>query len=289
VRLGIIANLNRPGAGEVICRTLEWIENRGYDYRVCQTLPCAEIPAGKTVEREELTSLCDMIVSMGGDGTLLATARLVGDRDVPILGINLGSLGFLTQVTAAEVERSLDLIADGRHRVEQRMLLETQVIGAGGVPPAYALNDVVVDRGDVARIIDLDLYVNEEFISTFRADGLIVATPTGSTAYNAAVGGPILNPCMQAIVLSPMAPQSLAARPLLFGGDDLVLIKFSSQHESGLMTVDGQLSVPLVSGDQISIRRAEHCTKLITLPEHSFYEILRNKLNWGVLPRSDQN
>lgn len=289
MRLGIIANLNRPGAVAVICRTIDWISAHGHDYRVCQKLTCADIPSGKLVERDELPDCCDLIVSMGGDGTLLATARLVGNRVVPILGINLGSLGFLTQVSADEVESSLDLVSAGKHKIEHRMLLEARVDGAGGVPSAIALNDVVVDRGDVARIIELDLYVNEEYIATYRADGLIVATPTGSTAYNAAVGGPILNPCMQAIVIAPMAPQSLAARPLLFGGDDDVLIKFSSQHESGLMTVDGQVSVPLVSGDQIRIRQAEYTAQLITMPEHSFYEILRSKLSWGVLPRLEHN
>jgi NAD+ kinase len=289
VRFGIIANFRRPGAAEIICRTVDWVEKNDHDYRVCQKLPCVNVPSDKVVEREELPKVSDIIVSMGGDGTLLATARLVGQLSIPILGINLGSLGFLTQVTMAEVEQSLNVIAAGKHKVEERMLLETVVIGDKGVPVSFALNDVVVDRGDVARIIELELLVNDEYISTYRADGLIISTPTGSTAYNAAVGGPILDPCMRAIVIAPMAPQSLAARPLLFGGDDKVLVKFSSSHESGLLTIDGQVSIPLVNGDQVVIKRAQHSTKLITMPEHSFYEILRNKLNWGVLPRSENN
>jgi NAD+ kinase len=208
VRFGLIANLKRPGAAEVICRVVDWIEGKGYDFRISQQVDCLAGKTGKYCDREQLPKQCDFMISMGGDGTLLSTARLVADSGVPILGINLGSLGFLTQVTIEEVELALELIATNKHRVENRMLLETNVHGVSSMPESYALNDVVVDRGDVARLIELDLHVNNEFITTYRADGLIIATPTGSTAYNAAVGGPILNPVMEAIVLAPMAPQS---------------------------------------------------------------------------------
>ncbi|MFH2055349.1 MAG: NAD(+)/NADH kinase [bacterium] len=285
MRFGLIVNLNRPQASDVVCQVAEWLTEHGHDFRICQKLPCLPNAFAKTVEREEIPRVCDYVISMGGDGTLLATARLVGATGVPILGINLGSLGFLTQVTLGEIEHSLELIVANKHRVENRMVLEAFVEGASNVPHYFALNDVVIDRGDIARLIELDLYVNEEFISTYRADGVIISTPTGSTAYNAAVGGPILHPSMEAIVLAPMAPQSLAARPLLFGGDAKMVVKISSDHESALLTIDGQVSVPLVSGDTIKIARAAHATHLVTLPDHSYYEILRNKLNWAVLPK----
>ncbi|MCK4857714.1 MAG: NAD(+)/NADH kinase [candidate division Zixibacteria bacterium] len=289
MRFGITANLKRPDAENVTNTVIRWIDANGHDYRVCQELRGLDVAAEKVVDRHQLPRFSDYVISLGGDGTLLGTARLVGDSGIPILGINLGSLGFLTQVTSSEAERSLDLIAAGEHRIEERMLLKTSVLGTNGVPEMYALNEVVIDRGDVARLIELNLHVNEEFICTYRADGLIVSTPTGSTAYNAAVGGPILNPMMHAIVIAPMAPQSLAARPLLFSGDDRVLVKVSSRHKSALLTIDGQVSVPLVSGDEVSVQQAAHTCKLVTLPQHSFYEILRNKLNWAVLPRTDND
>lgn len=287
MRFGLIVNLNRPQAVEVTCQVVEWIAENGHDYRICQELPCLKGSAAKMVRREEIPRVCDYVISMGGDGTLLSTARLVADSGVPILGINLGSLGFLTQVTVGEIERSLEDITANRHKIENRMVLQASVEGAKAATLHYALNDVVIDRGDVARLIELDLYVNDEFISTYRADGVIISTATGSTAYNAAVGGPILNPAMEAIVLAPMAPQSLAARPLLFGGDADMLVQIKSGHESAHLTIDGQVSVPLVSGDRIRIARAKHSTHLVTLPQHSFYEILRNKLNWAVLPKTD--
>ncbi len=287
MRFGIIVNLKRPQAAEITCRVVDWIETNRHDYRVCQDLPCLPESAGKKVDCEQIPKVCDYVISMGGDGTLLATARLVADTGVPILGINLGSLGFLTQVTLKEIERCLDQVAGNKHQIENRMLLEARVEGVSNMPSYFALNDVVIDRGDVARLIELDLYVDEEFISTYRADGVVISTPTGSTAYNAAVGGPILNPAMEAIVLAPMAPQSLAARPLLFGGNAKMVVQISSRHESALMTIDGQVSVPLVSGDRIHVNRAAHTTHLVTLPEHSFYEILRNKLKWAVLPKSE--
>ena len=287
MRFGLIVNPKRPQAAEITCQVVNWIESKGHDYRVCQDLPCLPENTGKKIDREQIPRICDYIISMGGDGTLLATARLVADAGVPILGINLGSLGFLTQITLREIEPCLDQIVGNKHQIENRMLLEARVEGVSNTPSYFALNDVVIDRGDVARLIELELYVDDEFISTYRADGVIISTPTGSTAYNAAVGGPILNPAMEAIVLAPMAPQSLAARPLLFGGNAKMVVQISSGHESALLTMDGQVSVPLVSGDKIHIARAAHTTHLVTLPEHSFYEILRNKLKWAVLPKSE--
>ncbi len=152
----------------------------------------------------------------------------------------------------------------------------------------FALNDVVVDRGSLARLIQLDLFVNDEFISTYRADGLVICTPTGSTAYNSAVGGPLLNPNMEAIVASPIAPQSLAARPLLFHGDDRIRIRVTSTDHACLMTVDGQTSVGVKNQTQIVIRKAAHSTSLITFPDNSFYQILRTKLHWAVLPTTEK-
>ena len=286
MRFGIIANRKRVGADAVIRRVINWSVEHGHQYLLCEDLKGVALESTLVKPRTELASLCDCIVSMGGDGTLLATARAVGAREVPILGINLGSLGFLTQVTEDKVEESLAIVAEGKHRVEKRMLLSAFVEGHEKTTAGFALNDVVVDRGSVARLVELNLYVNEEFISTYRADGLIISTPTGSTAYNAAVGGPILDPNMEAILASPMASQSLAARSLLFRGNDRIKIEILSKHDEGTMTIDGQVAMTLKNGDTIFITRAKHVANLITFPQHSFYEILRNKLHWAVLPKT---
>ncbi len=286
MRFGIVANRKRPGAAKIIRRVIEWIESCGHDYGVCEELKDFAANAELVYKRDDIAGKCDYIISMGGDGTLLAAARAIGASGVPIIGINLGALGFLTQVTADDCERSLQALVSGQHHIEKRMLLEVSVNGSDLGKTGFALNDVVVDRGNVARLIELDLFVNDEFISTYRADGLIIATPTGSTAYNAAVGGPILNPTMEAIIASPMAPQSLAARSMLFDGNDVIRIKVTSGHSSALMTIDGQVSVPLKNGEEVLIKRAAHYTSLVTFPQHTFYSILRNKLHWAVLPRA---
>ena len=288
MRFGIIANRQRPGADDVIKRVVRWTVNTGNDYRICEDLRALELDNSKLVLRSHMAQECDIIISMGGDGTLLATSREIAGADTPILGINLGSLGFLTQVSADEVESRLQEIIDGKHRIESRMLLDAALAGDQGNTHYHALNDIVVDRGSLARLIQLDLFVNDEFISTFRADGLIICTPTGSTAYNSAVGGPLLNPNMEAIVASPIAPQSLAARPLLFHGDDVIRIRLISSHNTCLMTVDGQTSVGLANQSQIIIRKSNHRTRLITFPNNSFYQILRTKLHWAVLPTTEK-
>lgn len=285
---GIIANRRRQGADEVIKRVIRWTETNGHDYRLADDLRALAIDDSRLSLRSRMAAECDLIVSMGGDGTLLATSREVGSAGTPILGVNLGSLGFLTQVSADEVEPRLRDIVEGKHRIEQRMLLEAVVVDDPEHKQFFALNDVVVDRGSLARLIQLDLFVNDEFISTYRADGLVICTPTGSTAYNSAVGGPLLNPNMEAIVASPIAPQSLAARPLLFHGDDLIRIRVTSTDHACLMTVDGQTSVGVKNQTQIVIRKAPHSTGLITFPDNSFYQILRTKLHWAVLPTTEK-
>ncbi len=285
---GIIANRRRQGADDVIKRVIHWTEKNGHDYRLADDLRALSIDDSRLSLRGRMAAECDIIVSMGGDGTLLATSREVGSAGTPILGVNLGSLGFLTQVSADEVELRLRDIVNGKHRIEQRMLLEASIVDDTEQKKFFALNDVVVDRGSLARLIQLDLFVNDEFISTYRADGLVISTPTGSTAYNSAVGGPLLNPNMEAIVASPIAPQSLAARPLLFHGDDRIRIRVTSTDHACLMTVDGQTSVGVKNQTQIVIRKAAHSTGLITFPDNSFYQILRTKLHWAVLPTTEK-
>ncbi len=287
MRFGIIANRKRVGADNVVKRVITWIDQNDHEYRVSEALRDLAPDPANVMQRGQLAPWSEMLISMGGDGTLLASAREIADLGTPILGVNLGSLGFLTQISADEVESRLQDVAVGNHKIEERMLLEAGVNDDLADTRYFALNDVVVDRGSLARLIQLDLYVNDEFISTYRADGLIISTPTGSTAYNSAVGGPILNPLMQAIVSSPIAPQSLAARPLLFDGNDVVRIRVTSPAHNSLLTIDGQISVNLRNGAEVTIRRAPHATQLVTFAHSSFYQILRTKLHWAVLPRTE--
>lgn len=287
MRFGIIANRKRPQAETIIRDVIEWISSHNCDYLVCGEIADLSPDPAKVASRETLAQRCDMVISMGGDGTMLAAARDVGALGVPVLGVNVGSLGFLTQITAAEVQHRLQQVIEGKHRIEERMMLQASVAVGSRSHTFFALNDVVVDRGSVARLIQFDLYVNEEYISTYRSDGLVVSTPTGSTAYNSAVGGPILNPVMQAIVISPIAPQSLASRPLLFDGNDIIRVKLSALEHQCLVTVDGQVSVELSGNGEVEIRKAPHVTRLVVFPHNSFYEILRTKLHWAVLPRAE--
>jgi NAD+ kinase len=286
MRIGIIANRKRPRADQIVREVLDWIITHQQEYFVSDDLADLAPDPDRAMKHKELCASCDLIISMGGDGTLLATAREVGSSEIPILGVNLGSLGFLTQIAAQDVTEFLQEIVDGNHEVQSRMMLQASLKNSGQEHVYNALNDVVVDRGSVARLIQLDLYVNDEYISTYRADGLIICTPTGSTAYNSAVGGPILNPLMQAITASPMAPQSLAARPLIFDGDDIIRIKVPSQEHTALMTIDGQISAPVGDEVEVEIKRSKSVTKLVTFPHNSFYKILRTKLHWAVLPRT---
>jgi NAD+ kinase len=286
MKLGVIANLQRTGATDVVRRFVDWCNDRGMEMALCEELHSAIDDDSIIVKREDLPELSDLIVSMGGDGTLLATARIVGDTNVPILGVNIGSLGFLTVQKPDDLEDALDRIKDGRYRIEKRMALEAVVESSSDRKLMFALNEVVVGRSDF-RMIKLALYSDGDYICSYAADGLIISTPTGSTAYSLAAGGPILNPEMNAIVASPIAPHSLASRPLIFTSQEKLRLLITSETDVALMTVDGQVSTRLRGGDKITVRRADHCVNLVRFDENSFYRVLRSKLHWGVLPVDD--
>lgn len=282
MKLGVIANINRPDACSVITRVVTWCRENQQEYYLTDDL--AEICEGNLplVPRDEIVKKCNFILAMGGDGTMLAAARLVGPSEVPILGINIGSLGFLTEQTPADLESSLRRVRNGNFKLEKRIALEASFDGN----KYFALNDIVIDKGEVSRMISLSLTANGDYICSYNADGLIISSPTGSTAYSLAVGGPILNPKMEAMIASPIAPHSLASRPLIFPRDDILDIKIEQSHGYAIMTADGQVDTKLPTGSTLSIRIADHAVRLIRFPENSFYSVLRSKLHWGVLPSS---
>lgn len=287
MRFGIIANLKRPGASDAIKRVIDWCQKKDFPVVVSEDIKTAVHTSVECSPQRELWKHVDVIVSLGGDGTILATVRALGRNARPILGINLGSLGFLTQVVPDQLEQTLERVATNDFRLEERMLLKTEVINGSGLESPYALNDIVVDNGSVSRVINISLYADGEYISSYTADGLLVSTPTGSTAYSLAVGGPILNPAMQAIIVSPISPFSLTSRPLVFAPDIELEIRVRSGHGDVLLTIDGQVARSFSPTGSLKIRRARHTAKFITLAENSFYNILRRKLHWGKLPVVD--
>ena len=289
MRFGIVANQKRPGAGDSMSGMAAWAEKNGHSLVASSDLSQIAPPKVTLVPENELAGQCDVLVSMGGDGTLLASARLVGPSEVPILGINLGSLGFLTQQPARDLLKALDAISQENYTVESRMILKAEIEGSTNLSRPYALNDIVINNGPISRIIDIKLTVNGEMIVTYRADGLIIATPTGSTAYSMAAGGPIIQPGMQAIVVTPISSFSLNSRPLVFSSEDCLELSAGVGAEKPMLTLDGQVMVDLMPDDRVIIRRADFNMKLIVFPENSFFKVLRRKLHWGVVPNSEES
>jgi len=286
MKFGLFANTTRRGACAAIDSFIQWGHSSGSEIVVCDNLQGFTCDLCTFARPSEIAKQVDVVVSMGGDGTLLATAREVGDSGRPILGINLGSLGFLTQLTPKQLVPALDAIVVGEYQIEERMLLKAEINGGDRLPYPYALNDIVIDKGAVSRLIEVHFRVNGEDIVTYRADGIVISTPTGSTAYSLAVGGPIMHPKMKGIIAAPISSFSLSTRPLVFDpGDTLELTVRSHDRVVGL-TLDGQVMVSLLDTATVTITSADHTVKFIVFPENSFYKVLRNKLHWGRPPRT---
>jgi len=225
----------------------------------------------------------DCVVVLGGDGTLLGAARKVGKYGVPILGVNLGSLGFLTEIPLKRLYPAMERLLKGELVEESRLMLEARVLREGREMGCFlVLNDVVINKGALARILDLDVHINDQFLTTFRADGLIVSTPTGSTAYNLSAGGPILYPTMRNLILTPICPFTLTNRPIILPGSDTVYISMRKESEEKVsLTFDGQVGFDLMYGDRVMIHKSGKKINLIKSPGQTYFEILRAKLMWG--------
>lgn len=286
MQFGLIANFRRPGAVEAINKIADWCREREFDVVLGHDSPDVDVDI-PVIPRQDIGKESDFIISLGGDGTILATARALGENSIPILGINLGTLGFLTQFTPEQLEDALERVVNNNFRLSERLALKAEVIDGERLEFPYALNDIVIDKGDVSRVINLSLYAGNEYISSYTADGIIIATPTGSTAYSLAVGGPILNPTMQAFIASPISPFSLTSRPLIFPPELALEIRVRSEHGNALLTIDGQVATKFSPRGTIRITRARHRVKFIQFAENSFYEVLRRKLHWGRLPVVD--
>ncbi|MDR7446810.1 MAG: NAD(+)/NADH kinase [Armatimonadota bacterium] len=235
-----------------------------------------------SASEQELAESSDALVVVGGDGTILRAARAGAVRGVPVLGVNVGGFGFLAEVGLQELPEALERLVAGRHAVEERMMLAAEVVRSGEVAERFlALNDMVVTKSGYARLMPLRVCVNGEHLATYLADGLILSTPTGSTAYNLSAGGPILSPGVRAMVITPICPHTLTARPVVVDADDVATVEVASGVEGVLLTVDGQVGCPLRGGDVVQVRRAEERARLVRLKTPSFYELLRRKFAWG--------
>ncbi|MFQ5848388.1 MAG: NAD(+)/NADH kinase [Candidatus Methylomirabilales bacterium] len=279
-RIGIVAKPHRPETREVVRQLISWL--RTEDREVVLDTDTAAVVGERGVFKADVPRLADLVVVLGGDGTLLAVARSVESEEVPILGVNLGGLGFLTEITLDELYSILGSVLAGQYRGSRRMLLQVTVKRQGGaIAEHIVLNDAVVTKGALARIVKLEVFIEQEYATAYRADGLIICTPTGSTAYGLSAGGPILFPSMHALILVPICPHTLTNRPLVLPEAVKVDVVLESQNEDVYLTLDGQVGFPLHYRDRIEVRRADREITLIVSPKKSYYEILRSKLKWG--------
>lgn len=287
--IGIIGKFSDASVADAIRTLAAHLKARGatvlLDADTAALFPAIRL---ETAAREEIGRRCDLAVIVGGDGTLLNAARSLADHDVPLAGVNLGHLGFLTDISPDRMTEGMDQILRGDYRVEERFLLACSVMRAEtGIGRGNAFNEVAVHKRNVARMIELETYINGRYLNKQRSDGLIVSTPTGSTAYALSAGGPILDPTLDAIVVVPVCPHTMSHRPIVVdGASEIEVIVGDGNHDHAQVTCDGQVTFPLAAGDRVRIRKQAKPARLVRLPGYDHYELLRAKLNWAENPKN---
>jgi len=279
-KIGIVANVEKDPQLEITRSVTEWLDGRGYQVRSGTLEPSGGWGrSGAGGSSAELAAWADLIIVLGGDGTLLGTARRTAGCPAPMLGVNLGHLGFLTEVDLPDLYPALEEVLAGRHFVDERLMIKASIIREGKVWTEYlALNEAVIGKGPFARLIDVQAMVDGKEVARYPSDGLIVATPTGSTAYSLSAGGPVVHPNLDVFVLTPICPHTLYARSLTVGADAEVRVRFSASHREAMLSVDGQEGSPLEPGDEVLVRRAAVTARLVRREGWSFYDVLRRKL-----------
>jgi NAD+ kinase len=280
-KIGLIFKWHDERVPKIANDIIPWLQARNVEVFIDETT-AKQLPIRTSVvPTDALAGSADVIGVFGGDGTLLHATRLVGSTGVPIIGINLGSLGFLTKYKIEEMHAAFDDLLTGRYQLQERMLLDVEVIKTDKTVARYrALNDAVINKGALARIIDLEISVNSQPMLLTRADGLIISTPTGSTAYSLAAGGPILYPTLDAILIAPICPHALTNRPVVIPNNDVIHVCLRRGNDV-MLTVDGQVGMPLLEQDRLKISRAESVMRLVLPPSGTFFDLLREKLRWG--------
>lgn len=279
--VGIISKPAVPQAVQIVPQLVQWLGERQVAVRMDRETALYN-SGNDGLDRTAVPEGCDMVIVLGGDGTLLSAARAIAQREIPLFPVNLGSLGFLTAITADELFPELERALNGEHRVARRRLLNTQVVRKGKVVASYeALNDAVLTKAALARMIDLDTHVDEQFVCDYKADGLVIATPTGSTAYSLSAGGPIIFPSVPAICITPICPHMLTNRPVLVPETSVIRIICHGDNDSVFLTIDGQTGELLQEGDSVVCRSSSYALHLIRPPRMKFFDVLRQKLKWG--------
>jgi NAD+ kinase len=279
--VGVVVKPNHKEAWQTACDLADWLGERGIEL-IGRPHAETEICDIKTPEAEAFDENVDLVVVLGGDGTMISTARLTGGNETLVLGINYGSLGYLTEFRIEEMFPALEEILKGNYKIDSRVMLEVEhrrgdeLIGKGRV-----LNDVVINKAVLARIIEIEVELDGLFVNSFRADGLIVSTPTGSTAYNLSAGGPIVYPSMNAMVLTPICPFTLTNRPIVMPDEAEIDLRLRNESDGVVLTLDGQVGYPMQIGDRVTIRKSPTSFNLVQPPNRNYFDVLRNKLKWG--------
>jgi NAD+ kinase len=286
-RVGVLVKPNQPEALQTICRLVEWCSGRGIKVAGGPRLQRDRIEAetGCAVEslaHDELVKGADLFVVLGGDGTMIGAARLIGDAEKPVLGVNFGTLGYLADFTVEDMLPALELVLAGDYTIDRRLMLSATV-ERGGKQHMHdrVLNDVVISKSALARIVEIETHIDQKFVNVFRADGLIISTPTGSTAYNLSAGGPVIYPSMNAVVITPICPHTLSNRPLVVPDDAEFELTLKTPREEVALTLDGQVGMPLEYEDRVTVRKSRTGFNLIQAHTRNYFDVLRNKLKWG--------
>src|SRR6476620_1543691 len=286
-RIGIVLKPNQPDALKTMCELTIWLAKRDISLLGGPEIERQPIeqPTGCAVDEvapENLAVNADLILVLGGDGTMIATSRLMANTEVPVLGVNYGGLGYLAEFRIEELYAALESILEGNYRLDRRVMLAVELVrGDESVTRNRVLNDVVINKSALARIIEIEAYLNQQFVNAFRADGLIVSTPTGSTAYNLSAGGPVIFPSMNAVVITPICPFTLSNRPIVVPDDAVIELHLKTDQEDVSLTLDGQVGFPLKVADRVVIRKSQTTFNLVQPANRNYFDVLRDKLRWG--------
>ncbi len=279
--VGIVSKPAVPAAHVVVPELIEWLEQKGLEVRFDEATAAYAQRSG-ALSRESVPEDTQLVIVLGGDGTLLSAARAIAGREIPIFPVNLGGLGFLTAITVDELYYQLERALRGEQRVVPRRMLACRVMSEDVEVGSYeALNDIVIAKGDIARMIDIEAHVDTHYVCTYKADGLIVCTPTGSTAYSLSAGGPIVFPSVACFCITPICPHTLTNRPVIVSDSSVVQMVNHAEHDSAYLTIDGQVGRPLHHGERVICQRSERSVFLVRPPRMLFFDVLRQKLKWG--------
>lgn len=286
-RIGIVLKPHQPDALKTICQLVAWLAERDITLVGGPEIEREQIEhqtgcAVPQVETDKLAAEVDLMLVLGGDGTMIATARMVGDHEVPVLGVNYGGLGYLAEFRIEELYSALESILSGNYRLDRRVMLAVE-LRRGDDPPktSRVLNDVVINKSALARIIEIETYFDHYYVSSFRADGLIVSTPTGSTAYNLSAGGPVIFPSMNAVVITPICPFTLSNRPIVVPDNAEIELLLKTDNEEVALTLDGQVGFQMKVADRVVIRKSRTTFNIIQPSNRNYFDVLRDKLRWG--------